>query len=203
MIEDWRVIKISTEHEISAKNRLCKIKRIKVTEFEKVQLSNDKYKIIVRMYPFKEKKMKIFIDDSELTRIIKHLNPMGIALDGNYEYISDLISIRVGRSGRYKWFIKDSNDRFIENIGELEIHNYKFDKENQTYVMDSVETFIHLISNASHIRCQKALFIKKSLFSIVDEILRCGVEPDTKTKYISKWTSYYGLQASNTTLQLL
>lgn len=46
MIEDWRVIKISTEHEISAKNRLCKIKRIKVTEFEKVQLSNDKYKII-------------------------------------------------------------------------------------------------------------------------------------------------------------
>lgn len=197
MIEDWQVIKISTEHEISAKNRLCKIRRIKVTEFEKVQLSNDKYKIIVRMYPFKENKMKIFIDDSELTRIIKHLNPMGIALDGNYEYISDLISIKVGRSGRYKWFIKDSNDRFIENIGELEIHNYKYDKENQTYVMDSVETFIHLISNASHIRCQKVLFIKKSLFSIVDEILRCGVELDTKTKYISKWTSYYGLQASN------
>ena len=178
-------------------SKLCKIRRIKISNFEKVETTQGKYKIVVRMYPFKENRTKIFIDDSELTRIIKHLNPHDNCLDGKYEYLKDLICIKVGRSGKYKMLIKDGNNRNIENIGELEIHNYRYDKEKDEYYLDSIETFIHLISNASHIRSQKALFVSKKLFVAVDEILRCGVDPETKTKYISKWTSYYGLQASN------
>lgn len=177
--------------------KLCKIRRIKVNKFEKIETANGKYKIIVRMYPFTENRSKIFVDDSELTRIIKCLNPEDNCLDGEYEYIKDLISIKVGKSGKYKFLIQDSNNNPIENIGEMEIHNYIFDKDSEKYVLDSVEVFTHLISNASHIRGQKALFIKKRLFSMVDEILRCGVDKNTTTKYISKWTSYYGLQASN------
>ena len=149
------------------------------------------------MYPFKENRSKIFIDDSELTRIIKHLNPIDNCPDGKYDYLKDLISIKVGKSGKYKMLIKDDNNRSTENVGELEIHNYEYDKEKQEYFLESIETFVHLISNASHIRSQKALFVRKKLFVVVDEILRCGVNPNTKTKYISKWTSYYGLQASN------
>lgn len=179
------------------KNKLCKIRRIRINNFEKVETTNGKYKIVIRMYPFKESKSKIFIDDSELTRIIQHLNPKENCLDGNYDYLKDLISIKVGKSGKYKMLIQDDNHRTIENIGELEIHNYEYEKEKQEYYLDSIETFVHLISNASHIRSQKALFISKKLFLAVDEILRCGVDPNTKTKYISKWTSYYGLQASN------
>lgn len=110
-------------------NRLCKIRRIKISNFEKVETAQGKYKIIVRMYPFKESKSKIFIDDSELTRIIKHLNPQDNCLNGRYVYLKDLISIKVGKSGKYKMFIKDDNNRNIENIGELEIHNYAYDKE--------------------------------------------------------------------------
>jgi len=193
----WRLVKISTKQEVMVENKLCKIRRIKINNFEKVETTQGKYKIIVRMYPFKESRSKIFIDDSELTRIIKHLNPIDNCLDGRYEYLKDLISIKVGKSGKYKMFINDGNGRTIENIGELEIHNYKYNKETEEYYLETVETFVHLISNASHIRSQKALFISKHLFMAVDEILRCGVAPDTKTKYISKWTSYYGLQASN------
>lgn len=178
-------------------NKLCKIRRIKVSSFEKVETTQNRYKIVVRMYPFKESRSKIFIDDSELTRIIKHLNPTDNCLDGKYEYLKDLISIKVGKSGKYKMLIKDGNNRSIENIGELEIHNYKYDKEKDIYYLDSIEIFVHLISNASHIRSQKALFVSKKIFTAVDEILRCGVDSETKTKYISKWTSYYGLQASN------
>ena len=149
------------------------------------------------MYPFKESKTKIFVDDSELTRIIKHLNPEDNCADGRYEYIKDLIAIKVGKSGKYKLLIEDRNDRTIDNIGELEIHNYKYDQNEEMYVLDTIETFVHLISNASHIRGQKVLFVNKRLYPAIDEILRCGVDNDTKTKYISKWTSYYGLQASN------
>jgi len=188
---------MSTKQEVMVENKLCKIRRIKISNFEKVETTQGKYKIIVRMYPFKENKSKIFIDDSELTRIIKHLNPIDNCLDGKYEYLKDLISIKVGKSSKYKILIKDNNDRVIENIGELEIHNYRYDKENDEYYLDSIEPFVHLISNASHIRSQKALFVGKKLFPAVDEILRCGVDPNTKTKYISKWTSYYGLQASS------
>ena len=191
------MIFISTTKEVTANSKLCKIRRIKVSKFEKIETSNGKYKIIVRMYPFTENRSKIFVDDSELTRIIKYLNPDDNCLDGEYEYIKDLISIKVGKSGKYKFLIEDGNNRVIENIGEIEIHNYKYDKENEKYNLDSVEVFTHLISNASHIRGQKALFVKKDLFFMVDEILRCGVDANTTTKYISKWTSYYGLQASN------
>lgn len=188
---------MSTKQEIMVENKLCKIRRIKISNFEKVETSQGKYKIVVRMYPFKESKSRIFIDDSELTRIIKHLNPDDNCIDGKYEYLKDLISIKVGKSGKYKMLIKDDNNRTIENIGELEIHNYKYNKEKDEYYLDSIEPFVHLISNASHIRSQKALFVSKKLFTDVDEILRCGVDSNTKTKYISKWTSYYGLQASN------
>lgn len=166
-------------------SKLCKIRRIKISNFEKIETSKGKYKIIVRMYPFKENRSKIFIDDSELTRIIKHLNPDDNCLNGKYEYLKDLISIKVGKSGKYKMLIQDDNNRINENIGELEIHNYKYDKEKQVYCLDSIETFVHLISNASHIRSQKALFVSKKLFAAVDEILRCGVDSGTKTKYIT------------------
>lgn len=155
------------------------------------------YKIIVRMYSYQENRSKIFVDDSELTRIIKHLNPADNCLDGKYEYIKDLISIKVGKSKKYKLLIQDESNRNIDNVGEIEIHNYTYDKENEESKLESVEVFVHLISNASHIRGQKALFVKKELFQAVDEILRCGVDPKTTTKYINKWTSYYGLQASN------
>ena len=188
---------MSTKQEVMVENKLCKIRRIRISNFEKIVTSQGKYKIIVRMYPFKENKTKIFIDDSELTRIIKHLNPDDNCLDGKYEYLKDLISIKVGKSGKYKMLINDDNGRVIENVGEIEIHNYKYNKEKDEYCLDSIEPFVHLISNASHIRSQKALFVSKKLFAAVDEILRCGVDPNTKTRYISKWTSYYGLQASN------
>lgn len=149
------------------------------------------------MYPFKESKTKIFVDDSELTRIIKHLNPKENCIEGKYEYIKDLITIKVGKSGKYKLLIEDRNGRTIDNIGELEIHNYKYNENEGMYLLDTIETFVHLISNASHIRGQKVLFVNKKLYPAIDEILRCGVDENTKTNYISKWTSYYGLQASN------
>ena len=188
---------MSTTKEVMVESKLCKIRRIKVSKFEKVDIGNNKYKIIVRMYPFTENKSKIFVDDSELTRIIKHLNPGDNNLVGKYVYFKDLITIKVGKNSKYKFLINDGNGKSIENTGEIEIHNYKYDNKEEKYILDSVEIFTHLISNASHIRGQKALFVKKELFPAVDEILRCGVDPETKTKYISKWTSYYGLQASN------
>lgn len=197
---DGRMIFISTQHEVTAQNKLCKVRRIKVKNFEKIMIGQDKYKIIVRMTPYQKNTSKIFIDDSELTRIIKHLNPNNNGLENEhskYEYIKDLISVKVGKSGKYRWLIEDKLERKIENIGEIEIHNYKYDEESKSLILESVETFVHLISNASHIRSQKALFVKKALFEAVDEILRCGVSPDAKTKQITKWTSYYGLQASN------
>ena len=160
---DGRMIFISTQHEVTAQNKLCKVRRIKVKNFEKIMIGQDKYKIIVRMTPYQKNTSKIFIDDSELTRIIKHLNPNNNGLENEhskYEYIKDLISVKVGKSGKYRWLIEDKLERKIENIGEIEIHNYKYDEESKSLILESVETFVHLISNASHIRSQKALFVK-------------------------------------------
>ena len=45
------MIFISTQHEVTAQNKLCKVRRIKVKNFEKIMIGQDKYKIIVRMTP--------------------------------------------------------------------------------------------------------------------------------------------------------
>ena len=86
------------------------------------------------MYPFTENKSKIFVDDSELTRIIKHLNPGDNNLVGKYVYFKDLITIKVGKNSKYKFLINDGNGKSIENTGEIEIHNYKYDNKEEKYM---------------------------------------------------------------------
>ena len=70
---------MSTKQETMIENKLCKIRRIKVSSFEKVETGQGKYKIIVRMYPFKESRSKIFIGNGrqcffvQIVKIIKNL----------------------------------------------------------------------------------------------------------------------------------
>lgn len=181
-------------------SNLCKVRRVKIKNISTVVTNKDgTYELIVDFTPAAMKLSRIMTDESELHRIIQHLNPSGVDLEGKYRYFSDIIVLRVGRSNKYKYLLERGMiKRDKESVGTIIVRTYA-DWEKKTVVKK--EIFKHLIVNASHIRGQKAIFINTAngLYDKVDEILRCGIPNDTLVKYISKWTSYYGLQASNST----
>lgn len=151
------------------------------------------------MTPVAKHISRIMTDESELHRIVQHLHPEGVELEGKYRYFNDIIVLKVGNSNKYMHLVEQGNvQREPEDIGVIEVRVFA-DKEKNNLIR--TETFKHLIVNASHIRSQKAFFIntENGLYSKVDEIIRCGIPKDKKVEYISQWTSYYGLQASNST----
>lgn len=157
------------------------------------------YKLVVDMTPAAKKLSRIMTDESELHRIIQHLHPEGVEVEGKYRYFNDIIVLKVGNSNRYMRLIQQGEIiRRLEDIGTIEIRIFA-DAEKKNLV--KTEIFKHFIVNASHIRGQKAFFVntENGLYDKADEIIRCGIPNDTKVEYISKWTSYYGLQASNST----
>lgn len=191
------VIKESSENKVSS---LCKVRRIKINYVNTVLEDDGKYyKLVVDMTPVAKNISRIMTDESELHRIIQHLHPQGVELEGKYRYFNDIIVLKVGNSNKYMHLVKQGNvHRKPEDIGVIEVRVFA-DKEKNNLV--KTEIFKHLIVNASHIRSQKAFFVntENELYDKVDEIIRCGIPKDKKVEYISKWTSYYGLQASNST----
>lgn len=189
----------NTEEKVEISS-LCKVRRIKINYLNTVLEDNGEYyKLVVDMTPTSKMLSRIMTDESELHRIIQHLHPEGVELEGKYRFFNDIIVLKVGNSNKYMHLINAGNTkRNIDDIGTIEIRTFA-DAEKNNLVR--IETFKHFIVNASHIRGQKGIFVNTAngLYDKADEIIRCGIPKDTKVEYISKWTSYYGLQASNST----
>lgn len=191
---------VKNRNENNEVSSLCKVRRIKINYINTV-LENDGlyYRLVVDMTPAAKKLSRIMTDESELHRIIQHLHPDGVELEGKYRYFNDIIVLKVGNSNKYMHLVKQGNvERKLEDIGVIEIRVFADSEKNE---LIKTETFKHFIVNASHIRGQKAFFVntENGLYDKADEIIRCGIPKNTKVEYISKWTSYYGLQASNST----
>lgn len=187
--------KINNDAKIS---NFCKVRRVKINYVNTVIEDDGKYyKLVVDMTPAAKKLSRIMTEESELHRIIQYLHPEGVELEGKYRYFNDIIVLKVGNSNKYMHLIKQGKvERNLSDIGIIEIRVFA-DKEKTELIR--TEIFKHLIVNASHIRGQKAFFIntEDGLYDKTDQIIRCGIPQNTKVEYISKWTSYYGLQASN------
>lgn len=180
-------------------SKLCKVMRVKIKNMNVVPNNDGTYRLVVDLTPAAQKISKIMTEESELHRIIEHLNPAGVELEGQYRTFKDIIVIKVGNSTKYEYLVRRGNDeRKPEDIGTIEVRTFA-DSEKTELI--KTETYRHLIVNASHIRSQKAFFVNTAngLYDKVDEIIRCGIPKNTKVKYITKWSSYYGLQASNST----
>ena len=77
---------------------LCKVRRIKINYINTVIENDGKYyKLVVDMTPAAKKLSRIMTDESELHRIIQHLHPEGVELEGKYRYFNDIIVLKVDR----------------------------------------------------------------------------------------------------------
>lgn len=147
-------------------SNLCKVRRVKIKNVNTV-VSNDgkSYELIVDLTPAAKKLSRIMTDESELHRIIQHLNPDGVEIEGKYRYFNDIIVLRVGKSNKYKYLLERGKIKMDkESIGAFIVRTYA-DWEKTALVKE--EVFKHLIVNASHIRDRKQfLSIQKMVYMI-------------------------------------
>lgn len=122
-----------------------------------------------------KRKHMILTAESELIRIIKHLSKRNETVKGR-DYIPDVLSLKVGRSyTAYK-------DKMTET-GMIVTYN-------------GVE-YRRIIVSSSHSRTQKAMLVSVDVWDKAMDILLCGLDRNTKYRYMSKWNSYIGLAATD------
>lgn len=117
----------------------------------------------------------ILTAESELIRIIKHLSEENEIVKER-DYIPDVLSLKVGRS-------------------------YTAYKENMTktgmIVTYNGIKYKRIIVSSSHSRTQKAMLVSVDVWEKTLDILLCGLDRNTKYKFMSKWNSYIGLAATD------
>lgn len=120
-------------------------------------------------------KHMILTAESELIRIIKHLSEKNETVKGR-DYIPDVLSLKVGRSyTAYK-------DKMIKSGMIVEYNGVKYKR---------------IVVSSSHSRTQKAMLVSVDVWDRAMDILLCGLDRNTKYKYMSKWNSYIGLAATD------
>lgn len=140
-------------------------------------------KVVTRKTNHDKRKHMILTAESELIRIIRFLSKenevskrktkrSGIDRD----YVSNMMSLKVGRSyTKYR-------DQMKKSGGIITYNGKKYKR---------------IIVSSSHSRTQKAMLVAENIWDKAMDILLCGIKPDTEYKYMSKWSSYIGLAATD------
>lgn len=122
-----------------------------------------------------KRKHMILTAESELIRIIKHLSERNETVKRR-DYIPDILSLKVGRS--------------------YTAYNDKMAESEMTVTYNGI-TYKRIIVSSSHSRTQKAMLVSVDIWDKAMDILLCGLNRNTKYRYMSKWNSYIGLAATD------
>lgn len=130
-----------------------------------------------------KRKHMILTAESELIRIIRFLSKENEVLKRktkqsgiNRDYVKNVLSLKVGRSyTKYR-------DQMKKFGGIITYNGRKYKR---------------IIVSSSHSRTQKAMFVAENIWDKAMDILLCGLDRDTKYKFMSKWNSYIGLAATD------
>ena len=148
-----------------------KVYRCKLDNAEKKKYD----KIVENKIKRDRNKHMILTAESELIRIIKHLSKRNEIVKGR-DYIPDVLSLKVGRSyAAYK-------DKMAKSEMLVEYNGI---------------TYKRIIVSSSHSRTQKAMLVSVEIWDKALDILLCGLDRNTKYKYVSKWNSYIGLASTD------
>lgn len=160
------------------------------------------YKNEIVLTPNKQINSKNLASESELHRILLHLNKKSDSdeLDVNksgYTIIPSYFTLEVGKN------VKRYN-KLIECDGELTITNmqYALDEdgnkildENNHYKLEKSDQakYVSTFCGAGHSRTQKNLFVKKDIADKLNDILLCGIPQTLVYDRPSKWNAYYAM----------
>lgn len=172
---------------------MCSFRCINLNE-----LSPEKRNNVIRHSVKKDKESRITVAESELLRILKHLEGKDI----EESELDSIISLKVGKNVK-------KYDYLIRKNGVLKLiqHECKYDNAGKiTHRQDKqVDKYKSMITGAGHSRNCKSYFIRTDIVRKLDEILRCGIPLIKKynrkkhryqyTTYArpAKWNAYYAM----------
>lgn len=160
------------------------------------------YKNEIILTPNKQINSKNLASESELHRILLHLNkkPDDNGPEKNksgYTIIPSYFTLEVGKNvERY--------DKLIDCNGELTVTNkaYVLDKngnkildEDNHYKLETADQckYVSTFCSAGHSRTQKNLFVQKDVVDKLNDILLCGMPKTLVYDRPSKWNAYYAM----------
>lgn len=147
----------------------------------------------------KDSESKVSVAESELLRILKHLE--GKELEN--QDVDSLISLKVGKNVK-------KYDYLIEKNGYIKLAKYEckyeceYNKEKGTIKPKkngkithredkSVELYKSMLTGAGHSRNCKSLFVRTDVVKRMNQILLCGIPYNTTYDRPAKWNAYYAM----------
>lgn len=132
--------------------------------------------------------------DSELLRIVESVDADNVDRTGEHVYIPGIISVTVDAPIMSKKWNAIVTAGGIIRVILGEVHHGK----KEFYPTGKMEDFKRLIVGSSHVRAQKAMFVRLDIWDKVNEILLCGLDRvwtdyPMYEKGAAKWNAYYGL----------
>ena len=185
---------------------MVEVQSIKINDM--VKNEDGTYKNEIMLTPNKQINSKNLASESELHRILLHLNKK---TDGDepeknksgYTIIPSYFTLEVGKNiERY--------NRLIECNGELTVTSKQYvldedgnkilDEENHYKLETSrQDKYVSTFCSAGHSRTQKNLFVQKDIVDNLNDILLCGMPESLVYDRPSKWNAYYAMVTTDST----
>lgn len=187
-------------------NKMVEVQSININDL--TENEDGTYKNEIVLTPNKQVNSKNLASESELHRILLHLNKKSDQdkpekNESGYTIIPSYFTLEVGKNvKRY--------DKIIDCNGELTIINkqYVLDEdgnkildENKHYKLEtsSQNEYVSTFCSAGHSRTQKNLFVQKDIVDKLNEILLCGMPDSLIYDRPSKWNAYYAMVTTDST----
>lgn len=187
-------------------NKMVEVQSIKINDM--VKNEDGTYENEIILTPNKQINSKNLASESELHRILLHLNKK---TDDNepeknksgYTIIPSYFTLEVGKNvERY--------NKLIDCNGELTVTNKAYildEKGNKILGADNhykLETtdqckYVSTFCSAGHSRTQKNLFVQKDIVDKLNDILLCGMPKTLVYDCPSKWNAYYAMVTTDST----
>lgn len=147
----------------------------------------------------KDTESKVSVAESELLRILKHLEGKSLT----DKDVDSIVSLKVGKNVK-------KYDELIRRNGllKLAVHECKYEMEYKesdksvkpvkngkvTHRYDkNVSTYKSMLTGAGHSRNCKSLYVRTDVVHKMNQILLCGIPWKLKYAKPAKWNSYYAM----------
>ena len=187
-------------------NKMVEVQSININDM--LKNGDGTYRNEIILTPNKQANSKNLASESELHRILLHLNkkPGKEEPEKNksgYAVIPSYFTLEVGKN------VKRYN-KLIDCNGELTVSNkeYALDEngnkildENNHYQLEtsSQEKYVSVFCGAGHSRTGKNLFVQINIADKLNDILLCGIPKSLAYGRPSKWNAYYAMVTTDST----
>ena len=187
-------------------NKMVEVQSIHINDL--TTNADGTYKNEIILTPNKQLHSKNLAKESELHRILLHLNKKPNQEEpaknkSGYTIIPSYFTLEVGKNvKRYHKLIDCSGElTIVDKQYALDKDGKKILDEDNHYKLETVgrNTYVSTFCGAGHARTQKSLFVRKDMIDKLNDILLCGIPKSLVYDRPPKWNAYYAMVTTDST----